>query len=59
MSRTSKEAIVMDEPDGDLPQAHDIHDLILIKGKEYQEGEEAGLKQRAVGAHIKGLNYLR
>ena len=31
-----KEVIVMDEPDGDLPQAHDIHDLILIKGKEYQ-----------------------
>jgi dTMP kinase len=25
----------MDEPDGDLPQAHDLHDLILIKGKDY------------------------
>ena len=25
----------MDEPDGDLPQAHDIHDLILIRGKDY------------------------
>lgn len=34
--KQGKEAIVMDEPDGDLPQAHDIHDLILIKGKEYQ-----------------------
>lgn len=34
--KQGKEVIVMDEPDGDLPQAHDIHDLILIKGKEYQ-----------------------
>lgn len=31
-----KEVVVMDEPDGDLPQAHDIHDLILIRGKEYK-----------------------
>lgn len=30
-----KEAIIMDEPDGDLPQAHDIHDLIVVRGKEY------------------------
>ena len=30
-----KEVVVMDEPDGDLPQAHDIHDLIVIKGKDY------------------------
>ena len=30
-----KEVVVMDEPDGDLPQAHDIHDLILIRGKDY------------------------
>ena len=34
--KQGKEVVVMDEPDGDLPQAHDIHDLILIKGKEYQ-----------------------
>lgn len=34
--KQGKEVIVMDEPDGDLPQAHDLHDLILIKGKEYQ-----------------------
>jgi len=33
--KQGKEVVVMDEPDGDLPQAHDIHDLILIKGKEY------------------------
>ena len=33
--KQGKEAVVMDEPDGDLPQAHDIHDLILIRGKEY------------------------
>ena len=30
-----KEVIVMDEPDGDLPQAHEIHDLILVQGKDY------------------------
>ena len=33
--KQGKEVVVMDEPDGDLPQAHDLHDLILIKGKEY------------------------
>ena len=26
----------MDEPDGDLPQAHELHDLILVKGKKYK-----------------------
>ena len=30
-----KEVLTLHEPDGDLPQAHDIHDLIVIKGKEY------------------------
>ncbi len=30
-----KKVVIMDEPDGDLPQAHDLHDLILIKGKDY------------------------
>ncbi|MBR3323460.1 dTMP kinase [Candidatus Saccharibacteria bacterium] len=30
-----KKVVVMDEPDGDLPQAHDLHDLILVKGKDY------------------------
>lgn len=30
-----KEIVVMDEPDGDLPQAHEIHDLILVRGKDY------------------------
>ena len=33
--KQGKEVVVMDEPDGDLPQAHDIHDLILIRGKDY------------------------
>ena len=33
--KQGKIVVVMDEPDGDLPQAHDIHDLIVIKGKEY------------------------
>ena len=30
-----REVVVMDEPDGDLPQAHELHDLILVRGKEY------------------------
>lgn len=34
--KQGREAIVMDEPDGDLPQAHEIHDLILVQGKDYQ-----------------------
>ncbi len=33
--KQGKEVITMDEPDGDLPQAHDLHDLILVKGKDY------------------------
>lgn len=33
--KQGKEVVVMDEPDGDLPQAHDIHDLIVIRGKDY------------------------
>ncbi|MBQ9020319.1 dTMP kinase [Candidatus Saccharibacteria bacterium] len=30
-----KEVLTLEEPDGDLPQAHDLHDLILTKGKDY------------------------
>lgn len=30
-----KTILTLDEPDGDLPQAHDLHDLILVKGKDY------------------------
>ena len=33
--KQGREVVLMDEPDGDLPQAHELHDLILIKGKEY------------------------
>lgn len=33
--KQGKVVVVMDEPDGDLPQAHDIHDLIVIRGKDY------------------------
>lgn len=33
--KQGREVVIMDEPDGDLPQAHDLHDLILIKGKDY------------------------
>lgn len=27
-----REVIVLEEPDGDLPQAHDLHDMILTRG---------------------------
>ena len=27
-----KEVVVIEEPDGDLPQAHDLHDMILTRG---------------------------
>lgn len=27
-----KKVVVMEEPDGDLPQAHDLHDMILTRG---------------------------
>lgn len=33
--KQGKKVVVMDEPDGDLPQAHDIHDLIVVRGKDY------------------------
>lgn len=33
--KQGKKVVVMDEPDGDLPQAHELHDLILVKGKDY------------------------
>lgn len=33
--KQGKRVVVMDEPDGDLPQAHELHDLILVRGKEY------------------------
>ena len=35
LKKQGKEALLMEEPDGDLPQAHDLHDLILVRGKEY------------------------
>ena len=30
--KQGKEVVVMEEPDGDLPQAHDLHDMILTRG---------------------------
>ena len=30
--REGKEVVVLEEPDGDLPQAHDLHDMILTRG---------------------------
>ena len=28
----SKEVVMLEEPDGDLPQSHDLHDMILTRG---------------------------
>ena len=28
----NKEVVMLEEPDGDLPQAHDLHDMILARG---------------------------
>ncbi|MBQ6593612.1 dTMP kinase [Candidatus Saccharibacteria bacterium] len=33
--KQNKEVAVMDEPDGDLEVAHDIHDLLVVRGKQY------------------------
>ncbi len=30
--KRSREVVVLEEPDGDLPQAHDLHDMILTRG---------------------------
>ena len=30
--KQGKEVLIMDEPDGDLEQAHELHDMILVKG---------------------------
>ena len=27
-----KKVVMLEEPDGDLPQAHDLHDMILTRG---------------------------
>lgn len=35
LKKQGKETLLMEEPDGDLPQAHDLHDLILVRGKDY------------------------
>lgn len=35
LRQQGKEVVTVHEPDGDLPQAHDIHDLIVTKGKDY------------------------
>lgn len=29
---TGREVVMLEEPDGDLPQAHDLHDMILTRG---------------------------
>lgn len=30
--KQGREVVLLEEPDGDLPQAHDLHDLILTRG---------------------------
>lgn len=30
--KQQKEVVMLEEPDGDLPQAHDLHDMILTRG---------------------------
>ncbi|MBQ5812425.1 dTMP kinase [Candidatus Saccharibacteria bacterium] len=30
--KQNKQVVMLEEPDGDLPQAHDLHDLILTRG---------------------------
>ena len=30
--KQGKEVVMLEEPDGDLPQAHDLHDMILSRG---------------------------
>ena len=35
LKKQKKEVVTLHEPDGNLPQAHEIHDLIVIKGKDY------------------------
>ena len=30
--KQGKKVVMMEEPDGDLPQAHDLHDMILTRG---------------------------
>ena len=30
--KQGKEVVMLEEPDGDLPQAHDLHDMILTRG---------------------------
>ena len=31
-----KEIVMLEEPDGDLPQAHDLHDMILTRGYDFE-----------------------
>ncbi len=30
--KQGREVVILEEPDGDLPQAHDLHDMILTRG---------------------------
>lgn len=31
-AKQNREVVILEEPDGDLPQAHDLHDMILTRG---------------------------
>lgn len=35
-AQQGREAVLLEEPDGDLPQAHDLHDMILTRGYELE-----------------------
>lgn len=30
--KKGRKVVILEEPDGDLPQAHDLHDMILVRG---------------------------
>ena len=34
--KQGKEVVMLEEPDGDLPQAHDLHDMILTRGYDFE-----------------------
>ena len=34
--KQGKEVVMLEEPDGDLPQAHDLHDMILTRGYNFE-----------------------
>ena len=35
LEENGKQVVILDEPDGDIESSHDIHDLLLVRGKNY------------------------